>query len=532
MSTNAAPLDFVRVRSLIENAAERGVVLSVEGDRLKYSAPGGQIPAGLREDLRSLRQSVTAELSQPVFKERRQKFTRVTLPACFDGFWQETRASQSLASSTHVILKLTGSSTLEHLRAALEDIVARHDLLRARFAIAAGPPALVFDAESAPSVEVLDVSGSTDARARADALIERTIWAPFGNGPVFRVCLIQLARAEFLVAFVLHHIVADFRSCEIVAIELLLRVAQPDTASLTSRPRPIQFADYLAGLGEWLAGPAIPYREAFWKQKMLRAPSVRLPPDHESDADLPGRADLQERVEHPGRVELLQFSVTPELRARMARAAASCKVALFAALLAAQFAALWATLRQRDLLIAAVVSGRDAPALAGLVGNTIDCVPIRIAVDANMTLGQLVQEVREADFLARSYHIPRTLLVESLREVESTLVAPLFNLMISSPTPDLGTSAIRAQPVAFAAPQRTAGTDWKGHELHMYDLATSMRGLVNYAPGCYRKRTIVSFLETMFYWLEALARRPQDTLALWRDEVQSGQPCCRGLEIS
>jgi nonribosomal peptide synthetase protein BlmVII len=495
-------MNFDRVRSLIGEAAERGVVLSVEGDRLRYSAPAGSLSDNLRGALRNSRLEVIAELSQPKFGARTGKHERLQLPSCFDDFWRETRASQSMASSTHVILKLDGKLTLEQMQTALQSVTSRHDLLTARFVMSAGPPSLLLEAADAPAIEVLDLSGdSAGSAARVREVIERTVWAEFADDPVFRVCLIQTAVTEFIFAFVLHHIVADFRSCEVIASEFLRMLLAPQDMSPPSNLKPIQYADYLFGLNEWLSGPAPLYRISFWKERMRAAPRVRLLPDY--DPPLSPRACI----------ELVPFIIPPDLRTRIANTASNCQATLFAAVLAAQFATLWTRLRQNDLVMAVVVSGRDDPILGDLVGNTIDCVPVRTSVLPDMTLAALTTQVHEAHRIACGYHIPRTMLVESLREIDSCFAAPLFNFVVGNTPTAAELGGIRVQPINHPAPQEMAGADWKGYELQMYDTGKQIHGIIKYMPNSYRKETLDSFLSSLLGWLEAFADRPRCTLA-------------------
>ena len=120
-----------------------------------------------------------------------------------------------------VAVKVDGEVDLHHLQEALDALVARQDVLRTRVVQDDDTPVQIGDSTT-PGIECIDVSDAVDPRSVAKARILTTLGEPFDveHGPLFRVLWIRLAPGEHVLAFSLHHLVADGASLSIIARDL------------------------------------------------------------------------------------------------------------------------------------------------------------------------------------------------------------------------------------------------------------------------------------------------------------------------
>ncbi|TXS37822.1 condensation domain-containing protein [Streptomyces sp. OR43] len=118
-----------------------------------------------------------------------------------------------------LVLRLTGELSPASLRAAFEALVARHEALRSRFPAEDGNPAASVAEPGPVDVEFRDLRGDGD---RLETLIaDRTNRAfDLARGPLLRVSLFRTGDTEHVLCLVLHHIVADGWSLNVLRDEL------------------------------------------------------------------------------------------------------------------------------------------------------------------------------------------------------------------------------------------------------------------------------------------------------------------------
>ncbi|HEY2737622.1 MAG TPA: condensation domain-containing protein, partial [Thermoanaerobaculia bacterium] len=178
-----------------------------------------------------------------------------------------------------VALRLSGRLDVEALAGALTILTHRHAALRTTFAETDGAPyAVVRPAEGIFPLPVVDVSEAEALRlAQAEAI------RPFdlAAGPLVRAVLLRLGAGEHLLVLVLHHIVADGWSLDVLARELsagyaaLIRGEQPVLPDL-----PIQYSDYAAWQRASLSSEALAGELGAWRDRLAGLPpALALPGD-------------------------------------------------------------------------------------------------------------------------------------------------------------------------------------------------------------------------------------------------------------
>ncbi len=121
-------------------------------------------------------------------------------------------------------LRLTGRLDTDALERAVNEIVRRHEILRATFPSVNGKPVQTAAAELPIALQPIDLSGlPTKRRSAAMArLLNSETAAPFdlARGPLIKMRLIKRAKNDHLLLLVLHQMICDGWSISLLLREL------------------------------------------------------------------------------------------------------------------------------------------------------------------------------------------------------------------------------------------------------------------------------------------------------------------------
>jgi amino acid adenylation domain-containing protein/non-ribosomal peptide synthase protein (TIGR01720 family) len=344
-----------------------------------------------------------------------------------------------------VALRVRGPLRAEVLARALEEVAARHEVLRATLHEVDGRPVqrvaeslrfnLAPDDLSALSPEAREAE--VHARIRADGGV------PFdlARGPLLRARLLRLAEGEHVLVLVMHHLVTDGWSSSVFFRELsALYTALLDGRESPLPPLAIQYADYAAWQRAQMTGEALERSLAYWRGRMAGAPAVV-----ELAAD---RARPPVRGEAGGRVPFhLPLSLLESLRALSRREGAT----LFMTLLAAWKTLLMRRSGARDLVVGAPVAGRGRAELEALVGFFVNTLVLRTDLSGDPTFRELLARVRETTLGALANDtVPFDRLVEELQPERSLAHSPLFQVAFvlqSSPAVEAPMQGLTLEPL-------------------------------------------------------------------------------------
>ena len=273
---------------------------------------------------------------------------------------------------------------LDRLRAVLARILRRHDALRARFPRG---EEMVVDRAVDPEVAVFDLPGAAedDVQAVLAGLWDRSF--DLETGPLWRLGVVRVGPAEWVLAFVIHHIVIDLASVAILLEELLADYCdQPLPAPLGGAR---SFADYLRWHARYCATPAGEADAAYWQAQFRHAEQAALPLTSQGTM-VRGRQIFSLDAELVGRLQ-----ADPLVRTGT----------IFEALLASFAAALHLQTGNRELLVDVPFAGRSAGFLR-TVGLLVLRPFLRIAVSPDATLRELLLQVQRTvrEGLAHATH--------------------------------------------------------------------------------------------------------------------------------
>ena len=294
------------------------------------------------------------------------------------------------------VWRLRGAIDVLRLEAALRAIVARHDVLRARFALVDGEPTMQVTEDDF----TLRVGGPEllDDFRRPFAL---------ASEPPVRAVLVREGPDEHLLALTLHHIICDGWSIGVLEHELRALYSGE-----TLPPLPLQYGDY----ARWQRG---------------RVSSAALERRRER---LAGLAPVLELAADRPRPPVQSFR---GVRARIGVAAAPLHaiarergVTPFMVMLAGYAIVLGRLSGRVDVPIGSPTAGRPRVELEELIGFFVNTLVLRVDLSGDPTVGELLARVRETALDAhRDAELPFERLVEVLAPERSLAYTPLVQVL-------------------------------------------------------------------------------------------------------
>ncbi|WP_092535120.1 non-ribosomal peptide synthetase [Amycolatopsis arida] len=334
--------------------------------------------------------------------------------------------SASAAYNFPLVLRLRGTLDVAAWRAALGDVLARHEALRTVFATSEGVPEqrVVPTGAAEPVVELVEVPAGTDLAEFVRAVAAR----PFDLAAELplRVTVARVAPDDHVVVLLLHHITTDEWSDR----PFLRDLADAYAARLAGRapewtPLPVQYADYALWQQRLLGDPADPASLAarqlgYWRRALAGVPEeIPLP----ADRSRPARPSFR-----GGEVEL---DLDPATCVRLRRLAQDSGASMFMVLHAAVAALLHRVGAGTDIPLGAPIAGRTDAALDELVGFFVNTLVLRTDLSGDPSFAELVARVREIDLAAFSHaDVPFEAVVEALSPARSLARNPLFQVMV------------------------------------------------------------------------------------------------------
>jgi len=339
--------------------------------------------------------------------------------------WLADQLSQeaSLAFDLSVSLRFTGNLDVGALQRAVQELIDRHDALRA--CVAPDGQTLAILQQFAIPIPMLDVSGFDPAQ-RDQTIAERiraTVETPFSlDAPMFRAELLRLDAGEHLLLLSTHHIVCDGWSWWVLVRELGALYGAYASGEAAHLPVPASFADYALTEAQQQGDALHEADGAYWLSRFPgEAPVLELPTDRARPAL---RTFASAREDH-----VLDEALFAGLR----RLGGRHGVSLFATLLAGLSGLLSRLTGQTDVVVGIPAAGQVVAGCDDLVGHCVNALPLRFSVDPATPFATLLDAAQALvlDALEHQRHTFGSLLkkLHVRRDpARMPLVSVLFNL--------------------------------------------------------------------------------------------------------
>lgn len=412
----------------------------------------------------------------------------------------------NIAYNISQAMHLIGQLNVSVLAQSLNEVVRRHEALRATFAKVAGQPVQVIAPTLTLALPVVDLRALPAAKQEGEIKRLATEKAQqsfnLGRGPLLRVTLLRLSEAEHVVLLTMHHIIADGWSIGVFVKELASLYA----AFLHGQSSPlpdlsIQYADFAVWQRQWLQGEVLEAQLAYWKQQLGDSlPRLELPTDYPRPIVQMFRGARQTLV--------LPKALTEDVKSLSQREGAT----LFMALLASfQTLLHWYT-SQSDVVVGTDVANRNHPETEDLIGFFTNQLVLRTDLSGNPTFEELLLRVREVTLGAYAHQdLPFDKLVEVLNPERNLSRSPLFSVKVilqNMPMPPLTLPGLTVNPLHVNAGKATLDL-----LLEFVDTEPGLIGSLEYNTDLFNPTSMTRMLgqfETLLYTVVA---RPEAKLS-------------------
>jgi amino acid adenylation domain-containing protein len=316
-------------------------------------------------------------------------------------------------------LRIGGPLSIPVLTAALNRLVARHEVFRTEFAASDDEPLQVVRAELRLDVPVIDLSALPE-RIREEELWRRVrhqaaTGFDLAQAPLFRARVVRLGAEDHALLMTVHHIISDGWSTGILNREL---AALYDAEPLP--PLPVQYADYTVWQRKRLDGEGLERQVGYWRERLAGAPPLlELPTDRPRP---PVRSNRGAR---------LPFLLPRPLVDRLQDLARQQGATLFMVLLAGYQTLLARWSGQDDVVVGTYSSNRPRRELEGLIGFFINTLVLRTDLAEAPSFRDLLGRVRETTLGAYAHRdLPFEKLLETLQLPRDPSRTPLFQALL------------------------------------------------------------------------------------------------------
>jgi amino acid adenylation domain-containing protein len=325
----------------------------------------------------------------------------------------------SLAYNNANTIHLSGALNDADVCDAVRRIVQRHDALRTRFIQRDGIPLL----EVAPSLEIdvplvdLSALAADESEQAVRRLSIEAARVPFDLSarPLVRFRLLKLAAEQYVLVYVVHHIISDRWSVGIFVRELMESLGKAPMSS----EAPARYADYAAW--QQSASGDVDASVQFWRETLTPLPPpFELPTDHSRPANQSSRGCVH-RVPLPA-------SLTQSI-AKLARQRGATP---FAVMLAAFEVFLFRYTGQDDAVLGTVLATRNQLELEQAIGLFVNVLPVRCRIHGDTPFDEIVATTRTAMLgILDHQELPFDSLVDELHAPRDPGRSPLFQIVFN-----------------------------------------------------------------------------------------------------
>ncbi|WP_160715571.1 non-ribosomal peptide synthetase [Chitinophaga solisilvae] len=309
-----------------------------------------------------------------------------------------------------------GALDIAALEESLTAVAGRHEALRTVFR--EDVPGKVLQVILPPAPCTLQQTDMREHPADTYAQLQQEFARPFdlSEGPLLRVTLYRVAADKWIFCYVMHHIISDGWSMNVLIRELLhyYNGGQPLT------PLRIQYRDYAAWQRRQLEGEQLKHYRAYWMQQFSgELPLLNLPGDQPRP---PVKTYAGNRVSRR-----LNARISSGLQALIRQEGAT----LFMGLLTGVYALLYRYTGQEDIITGSPVAGREHIDLEQQIGFYVNTIALRARFSGDDSFASLLAAVRRLTTDAYAHQqYPFDELIEQLKLQRDMSRNPLFDVMV------------------------------------------------------------------------------------------------------
>ncbi|MBT7408878.1 MAG: amino acid adenylation domain-containing protein, partial [Methylococcales bacterium] len=411
-------------------------------------------------------------------------------------------------------VELQGEINLCALEASVNQVIQRHESLRTRFRAINGKPIQIIEQDCQCSIHQISLDDGNDEQAII-AKIRKEIDKPFSLSTdlLIRVSILKIKKDQHILLFLLHHIVSDGWSTDVLIHEITQNyIALLDQTPANYKVLTIQYADFSFWQRNWLQGDVLQKQVDFWVEKLQGAPAIlELPTDRP-------RPVVQTYVGHTS-----SFDFPNELSQKIKSFSRQHDVTLNMLLLTAYQILLSRYSGQDDICVGTPVANRNHSELEVLIGFFVNTIVMRTKIDSKSGFEDILKQVRQYALEAYAHQdLPFEKVVEVLQPERNMGHTPLFQVMFALQKQhnlEIDLPEISIKP--FAGETGISKFDLS---LFIEDGEDNFTGRIEYNTDLFNESTIAQLQKHYVKLIEGMLQHPELAIAkiplLTRDERQ------------
>ncbi|HEV7682886.1 MAG TPA: amino acid adenylation domain-containing protein, partial [Pyrinomonadaceae bacterium] len=409
-----------------------------------------------------------------------------------------------------IALRLNGKLDVAVLQQSINEIIRRHEVLRATFTSEDGQAVQMVLAELKIDLPLQDLTATPASLREAEAqrIITEEVRRPFNlsQDPLLRAHLLRLNEAEHVLVLLTHHIVCDHSSLGLLVREL---TALYD-AYQQRQPSPLpellmQYADFARRQHDWVKTEALKTQLPYWKQQLAGAESV---PELVPDKPRPAVRSFN-GARH-------KLRISPHLFQALKALSEQQSATLFMTVLTVLDVLLNYYTQSANIVLGTDVAGRDTGASESLIGPFVNQLALSTHVSGDPKFSELLAQVRETVRAAQAHQgLPFEEIVEALKPARDRGRTPLFQLKLvnqNPPLPELELSELRIAPLEIE-------TGMASFDMTMFMEETSqeLSVIFEYNTDLYEPRRVGSISSCLEILLEKVAVETEARVSVLKD---------------
>ncbi|MDP6151119.1 MAG: condensation domain-containing protein, partial [Gammaproteobacteria bacterium] len=492
---------------LLSRLREAGVRLSVRDGQLNVSAPKGALNEELRRSLRD-RKAELIELLADADSAQRPEDSSIPvadrsqpIPLSFAQqriwFLEEFEGGSSVYNIPWA-MRVRGKFDVVALQAALNDLARRHESLRTVFVKTDKEPVQEIRDDFELNIEIIKMHGADKATVRRQ--IES--WArqtfELTTGPLFRVGVIETGSRKHVLVLVIHHIISDGWSLDVLQNELFSFYLGHVNGELPElEPLQLQLADYAAWQRNRVNGSEFERQLDYWKNQLRGAPALlELPTDRQRPSEQSYHGTHLRRL-LPAKLSKALQAIAKEQNAT-----------LFMVLLTAFKIFLARYSGQDDIVVGTPIAGRQQTELEGLIGLFLNTLAMRTDVTGNPTFTELLKRVQATSLDAFAHQdIPFDRIVDALHPTRDMSHSPVYQVQFmlqNAPANGSPVEGLEFQHVEF-----DYGTSKFDLTLATAETEDGLAAEIEYCTDLFDEQSIERMLEHFEILLQGITANPE-----------------------
>lgn len=397
-------------------------------------------------------------------------------------------------------VQIQGAIQTAVLQQSLQSLIDRHESLRTTFRTVAGDLMQVVHPHGSGSLTVVD---GTSLSTQWQQWLLQEAQRPFdlAQTPLWRVTLLQLTPTEHILLLVMHHIIADGWSLNILVQELATVYAAIAAGHPPVLPDlPIQYADFAIWQRDWLEQGERERQLHYWQQQLQGLTPLQLATDFPRPAIATGNGARQ------------TYTLFVDLTSGLRQLSQRSQTTLYMTVLAVWQTLLYRYSGQDDIAVGSPVANRHQAETQGLIGCFVNTLVLRSCIQSGITFRQLLAQVKHTVLTAYEHQdLPFETLVETLQPERDLSRNPLFQVWFA--LNHAATETLEIPGLTWSAVNLERSTTQFDLGLEVVDQGQTLTVTIEYSTDLFQSETIACLWNHFQVLLAGILENPDTELA-------------------